>query len=118
MLSSNVYFKATTIALSSVGCSHEPFSTSFAIILFASHKVQVLGRLCVLLNLGVLTSNFLALILALPQGVYSIEEARTMKLAGADAVYIRHEVLQGPQATEQNPQVFLDGLRGAMSGDD
>lgn len=51
-------------------------------------------------------------------GVYSIEEARSMKLAGADALYIRHEVLQGPQAREQNPQVFLENLREAMSGDD
>nr|PNR33040.1 hypothetical protein PHYPA_024983 [Physcomitrium patens] len=51
-------------------------------------------------------------------GVYSIEEARTMKIAGADAVYIKHEVLHGPQATEKNAQVFLENLREAMSGDD
>lgn len=41
-----------------------------------------------------------------------------MKIAGADAVYIKHEVLHGPQATEKNAQVFLENLREAMSGDD
>lgn len=62
--------------------------------------------------------DLFALILALPQGVYSIEEARAMKIAGADAVYIRHEVFQGPKAREQNPQLFIEGLREALSGDD
>jgi indole-3-glycerol phosphate synthase len=51
-------------------------------------------------------------------GVYSIEEARAMKAAGADAVYIKHEVLQGQQATEKEPKVFLENLQVAMSGDD
>jgi hypothetical protein len=41
-----------------------------------------------------------------------------MKYAGADAIYIKHEVIYGPQATEKNPQVFLENLREAMSGDD
>jgi hypothetical protein len=52
------------------------------------------------------------------QGVYSIEEARAMKAAGADAVYIKHEVLQGQQATEKEPKLFLENLEVAMSGDD
>ncbi|CAK9219404.1 unnamed protein product [Sphagnum troendelagicum] len=51
-------------------------------------------------------------------GIYSIEEARAMKAAGADAVYIKHEVLQGQQATEKEPKLFLENLQVAMSGDD
>ena len=52
------------------------------------------------------------------QGIYSIDEARTMKAAGADAVYVRCEVLQGPRSLEKNPEAFLVDLANAMSGDD
>lgn len=54
------------------------------------------------------------------QGVWSIEEARAMKLQGADAVYVRHEVLQGRGADGKPlvPRTFLENLRDAMTGDD
>lgn len=54
------------------------------------------------------------------QGVWSIEEARAMKLEGADAVYVRHEVLQGRGVDGKPlvPQTFLENLRDALTGDD
>ncbi|KAL2634375.1 hypothetical protein R1flu_005854 [Riccia fluitans] len=54
-------------------------------------------------------------------GVWSIEEATELKAEGVDAVYVRHEVLQGRSATEAKqlvPQAFLQNLRDAMTGDD
>lgn len=54
-------------------------------------------------------------------GVWSIEEAIQLKGEGADAVYVRHEVLQGRSAVEAKqlvPRTFLENLRDAMTGDD
>lgn len=41
-----------------------------------------------------------------------------MKAAGADAVYVRHEVLQGQHATEKDAEAFVKLLSYSMSGDD
>ncbi|CAM6101103.1 unnamed protein product [Calypogeia fissa] len=53
-------------------------------------------------------------------GVLSLEEAQAMKLQGADAVYVRHEALQGRDVDGKSlvPKIFLENLRDAMTGDD
>lgn len=48
-------------------------------------------------------------------GIMSIEEALEMKLAGANALYIRHEVWQGSKPGELQDEAFLDKLRDVLS---
>ena len=54
------------------------------------------------------------------QGVSSIDEAREMRSAGAYAVLLKHEALQGQSVQEGqrlSPQAILEGLRDALTGD-
>ncbi|GLJ16267.1 hypothetical protein SUGI_0273650 [Cryptomeria japonica] len=51
-------------------------------------------------------------------GVSSAEEALEMRLAGADAVYIKQEVLERYEASGNSQETFLQNLRDSLTGDD
>lgn len=48
-------------------------------------------------------------------GIMSVEEASEMKLAGASALYLRHEVWQGSKAGELRDEAFLAKLCDVLS---